>query len=68
MTKRFRDRETGEEFELHRFGEDGFRLEIAFESIDEWDRFQKIARGARMRNLTIGGAPSLKSLENLEEI
>ncbi len=66
MSLRFRDRKTGEEYELEPF-EDGYRLELSFSSLEDWKRFRPIARGARLKKLS-SGKPSLKSLEDLDEI
>ena len=66
MTVRFRDRVTGEEYLLEPF-EDGYRLELSFSSIEDWKRFYPIARGARLKKISTN-KPSLKSLEDLEEI
>ncbi|MFY0597341.1 MAG: hypothetical protein JXQ85_13000 [Cognatishimia sp.] len=66
MTVRFRDRKTGEEYSLEPF-EDGYRMEIAFHSLDDWERFYPVARGARLRKLS-SDKPSLKSFDDLERI
>ena len=66
MSIRFRDRKTGEEYLLVPF-EDGYRLELSFASVEDWKRFLPIARGARLKKLSTN-KPSLKSLEDLEEI
>ena len=66
MTLRFRDRVTGEEYLLEPF-EDGYRLELSFASVEDWKRFYPVARGAWLKKLS-ANKPSLKSLEDLEEI